>query len=111
MSWVKQAMFIVRKDVLLEWRGRSRFISVLLFGIGGSITGVVVSSTIADMTDATTTPDALALGQARTSTSSSYTDGSVSANATSADRPASTPARSRPSTARRSVIERRLERR
>ena len=33
MSWVRQTGVIVRKDLLLEWRGRSRFISVLLFGI------------------------------------------------------------------------------
>lgn len=33
MSWVRQAGIIVRKDLLLEWRGRSRFVSVLLFGI------------------------------------------------------------------------------
>ena len=33
MTWVRQALVIVRKDALLEWRGRSRFVSVLLFGI------------------------------------------------------------------------------
>lgn len=33
MSWVGQALVILRKDALLEWRGRSRFVSVLLFGI------------------------------------------------------------------------------
>lgn len=33
MSWVGQAWIIVRKDLLLEWRGRSRFVSVLLFGV------------------------------------------------------------------------------
>jgi heme exporter protein B len=29
----RQALAIVRKDLLLEWRGRSRFLSVLLFGV------------------------------------------------------------------------------
>ena len=33
MNWIRQTGVIVRKDLLLEWRGRSRFISVLLFGI------------------------------------------------------------------------------
>lgn len=33
MSWTKQALVILKKDALLEWRGRSRFVSVLLFGI------------------------------------------------------------------------------
>jgi heme exporter protein B len=33
MSWVGTALAIVRKDLLLEWRGRSRSVSVLLFGV------------------------------------------------------------------------------
>lgn len=33
MRWVRQTGVIVRKDLLLEWRGRSRFVSVLLFGV------------------------------------------------------------------------------
>mgnify|MGYP002624002135 FL=1 len=33
MSWLRQTLIIVRKDLLLEWRGRSRFVSVLLFGV------------------------------------------------------------------------------
>ncbi len=33
MSWVRQAVIILGKDALLEWRGRSRFVSVLLFGV------------------------------------------------------------------------------
>jgi heme exporter protein B len=33
MSWLGTALAIVRKDLLLEWRGRSRSVSVLLFGI------------------------------------------------------------------------------
>jgi heme exporter protein B len=33
LSWLRQAVEIVRKDLLLEWRGRSRFVSVLLFGV------------------------------------------------------------------------------
>lgn len=33
MSWTRQTAVIVRKDLLLEWRGRSRFVSVLLFGV------------------------------------------------------------------------------
>lgn len=33
MSWTRQALVILRKDALLEWRGRSRFVSVLLFGV------------------------------------------------------------------------------
>ena len=32
MSLLRQIMTLVGKDLLLEWRGRSRFISVLLFG-------------------------------------------------------------------------------
>ena len=32
MRLVGQAIALVRKDLLLEWRGRSRFLSVLLFG-------------------------------------------------------------------------------
>jgi heme exporter protein B len=30
---MRAALSIVRKDLLLEWRGRSRFVSVLLFGV------------------------------------------------------------------------------
>lgn len=33
MTIVTQALTVLRKDLLLEWRGRSRMISVLLFGI------------------------------------------------------------------------------
>ena len=33
MNWARQAAIIVRKDLLLEWRGRTRFVSVLLFGV------------------------------------------------------------------------------
>lgn len=33
MSWVRQAWIVLKKDALLEWRGRSRFVSVLLFGV------------------------------------------------------------------------------
>jgi heme exporter protein B len=33
MSWLGTALAIVRKDLLLEWRGRSRSVSVLLFGV------------------------------------------------------------------------------
>lgn len=33
MSLLRQAWAVVRKDLLLEWRGRSRIISVLLFGV------------------------------------------------------------------------------
>ena len=33
MRAVRAAFSIVRKDLLLEWRGRSRFVSVLLFGV------------------------------------------------------------------------------
>lgn len=33
MKIVTQALTILRKDLLLEWRGRSRLISVLLFGV------------------------------------------------------------------------------
>lgn len=33
MSLVRQALVLVRKDLLLEWRGRARFLSVLLFGV------------------------------------------------------------------------------
>jgi heme exporter protein B len=33
VSWVGTALAIVRKDLLLEWRGRSRSVSVLLFGV------------------------------------------------------------------------------
>ncbi|MDX1643704.1 MAG: heme exporter protein CcmB [Thermoanaerobaculia bacterium] len=33
MSWVRQAVIVLKKDALLEWRGRSRFVSVLLFGV------------------------------------------------------------------------------
>ncbi len=33
MSLVRQALVLVRKDLLLEWRGRSRFLSVVLFGV------------------------------------------------------------------------------
>ena len=32
MTVLRQVVALVRKDLLLEWRGRSRFISVLLFG-------------------------------------------------------------------------------
>lgn len=33
MRLLAQALTVVRKDLLLEWRGRSRIISVLLFGV------------------------------------------------------------------------------
>ena len=33
MSLLGQAMTVVRKDLLLEWRGKGRLISVLLFGV------------------------------------------------------------------------------
>lgn len=33
MRALGQALALVRKDLLLEWRGRSRFLSVLLFGV------------------------------------------------------------------------------
>jgi len=33
MSWVGQTAAILRKDLLIEWRGRSRLVAVLLFGI------------------------------------------------------------------------------
>lgn len=33
MSWFGTAVAIMRKDLLLEWRGRSRSVSVLLFGV------------------------------------------------------------------------------
>ena len=33
MRLLTQALTVVRKDLLLEWRGRSRIISVLLFGV------------------------------------------------------------------------------
>ena len=33
MTIVRQALVLVGKDLLLEWRGRSRFLSVLLFGV------------------------------------------------------------------------------
>lgn len=33
MRLLVQALTVVRKDLLLEWRGRSRIISVLLFGV------------------------------------------------------------------------------
>ena len=33
MSLFRQALTVTRKDILLEWRGRSRMVSVLLFGI------------------------------------------------------------------------------
>lgn len=33
MNMLRSALSIVRKDLLLEWRGRSRFVSVLLFGV------------------------------------------------------------------------------
>ena len=33
MRLLQQALAVVRKDLLLEWRGRSRIISVLLFGV------------------------------------------------------------------------------
>ncbi len=33
MSLFSQALIITRKDLLLEWRGRSRIVSVLLFGV------------------------------------------------------------------------------
>lgn len=33
MSWLGTALAIVRKDLLLEWRGRARSVSVLLFGV------------------------------------------------------------------------------
>lgn len=33
MSLPRQAWVVVRKDLLLEWRGRSRIVSVLLFGV------------------------------------------------------------------------------
>ena len=33
MSLARQALLIIRKDLLLEWRGRSRLFSVLLFGV------------------------------------------------------------------------------
>lgn len=33
MTIVTQALTVLRKDLLLEWRGRSRMISVLLFGV------------------------------------------------------------------------------
>lgn len=33
MRWLGAALAIVRKDLLLEWRGRSRSVSVLLFGV------------------------------------------------------------------------------
>lgn len=33
MSWLGTALAIVRKDLLLAWRGRSRSVSVLLFGV------------------------------------------------------------------------------
>lgn len=33
MSLTRQALAILRKDLLIEWRGRSRLLSVLLFGV------------------------------------------------------------------------------
>ena len=33
MSALRQAVTVVRKDLLLEWRGRSRLYSVLIFGV------------------------------------------------------------------------------
>ena len=33
MSFVRQVLALVGKDLLLEWRGRSRFMSVVLFGV------------------------------------------------------------------------------
>lgn len=33
MTWLSQARTIVLKDLRLEWRGRSRFLSVVLFGV------------------------------------------------------------------------------
>lgn len=33
MSLLQQAFTVVRKDLLLEWRGKSRLVSVLLFGV------------------------------------------------------------------------------
>lgn len=33
MSLFQQAFTVVRKDLLLEWRGKSRLVSVLLFGV------------------------------------------------------------------------------
>lgn len=33
MSLLRQVWTVVRKDLLLEWRGRSRIISVLMFGV------------------------------------------------------------------------------
>ncbi len=33
MNALRQALVLMGKDLLLEWRGRSRFISVLLFGV------------------------------------------------------------------------------
>lgn len=33
MKTLRATLAIVRKDLLLEWRGRSRFVSVLLFGV------------------------------------------------------------------------------
>jgi heme exporter protein B len=33
MTWISQAGTMIRKDLRLEWRGRSRFLSVVLFGV------------------------------------------------------------------------------
>ncbi len=33
MRIIRQALVLVAKDLLLEWRGRSRFLSVVLFGV------------------------------------------------------------------------------